>query len=153
MSTSDLGSDISEFATWEAANRTLEEEEISQEAQRVRECTAMGRDMGDSSNDERSSDGSESEGEGPLAGKGVVRRDFGVREVFLDRITTREKEEEESEEESEEEEEALPKLDNGAAEGRARGRVEVPSSSAPTPSRSQSRELVGCSYSLGFNNY
>lgn len=67
-------SDLSSFADWEAHNRPLAEEEISQEAQRGREMEVRGLEM-DSSNDERGFESEEGDEKGGNLG-------YGVREVF-----------------------------------------------------------------------
>jgi hypothetical protein len=72
-------SDLSSFADWEAHNRSLEQEQVSQEAQRQRELGDLGMGM-DSSNDERNyASYSASDNEQEVEERHVG---YGVREVF-----------------------------------------------------------------------
>ena len=133
-------SDISSFAAWEHRNRTLEQEELSQEVQRLREIGAMGER--DSSNDPYSEEGDERD-EGEEGGG-----EYGVREIFEhdsledEAGSERENDGDNGSADVEGPGHALPRLLERVGRVRIDGRSEIPSSTASTPVPSLEEEMV-----------
>jgi hypothetical protein len=133
-------SSISSFADWERRNRTLEQEEVSQEVQRLREIGIMGKR--DSSNDLSSEE--EDEGDEGEEGGG----EYGVREVFEhnswgdEAESVRESDGDNGSSDVEEPVLTLPRLLERVGRVRIDGRSEIPGSTASTPVPLLEEEMV-----------